>query len=95
MCGIVEEKTEQQFNNNAICQTIGYHIARRVATATGKGMYSNTQTDIHLYVQSHLLYCCTLSTLDEEVKAPLAILFCEDEVRFVFFPNNLPVLMVS
>ena len=49
-------------------------------------MYSNTQTDKHLYVQSHLLYCCTLSTLDEEVKAPLAILFCEDEVQFVFFP---------
>ncbi len=83
VCGIVEVKTKKKFNNHAICQTIGYHIARRVATGTG--MYSNIQTYIYMFS----LICCTLSTLgegEEQAEAPLAILFCGDEVRFIFFP---------
>ena len=58
VCGIVEVKRKTMFHNDSVCQTIGYHLASRIAYMDA-GMYSNTP-DIHVCVQSHLLYCYTL-----------------------------------
>ena len=53
-CGLVEVK-KSAFNDNTVCQTIGYYIAKK--------------------------------PLKEDVIAmPLVILFCEDKLRFIFFP---------
>lgn len=55
VCGIIEVKTEQNFDDNAICQTIGYHIARKSGLHF-EGMYSNTpDIHLHVYVQSRIV----------------------------------------
>lgn len=33
VCGIAEVKSHKNFDDNAVCQTVGYHISRRVSTA--------------------------------------------------------------
>ena len=30
VCAIVEVKTRRKFNDNAVCQTIGYHLSRKI-----------------------------------------------------------------
>ena len=65
VCGLVEVKKSAFFNDNAVCQTIGYYIAARSGAAIQLSAQHPGPTP---------------------PATPLAILFCEDKLRFIFFP---------
>ena len=67
VCGLVEVNKKQFFNDNAVCQTIGYYIAQPSGVAI---QLSKSQPP----------------GPTPPPATPLAILFCEDKLRFIFFP---------
>ena len=77
VCALVEVKRKASFNDDAVCQTIGYYIARKQSKqrSTDNGQSSVLNADS--------FFITTLGTCHFP---PLAILFCEDQVQFIFFP---------
>ena len=74
VCGLVEVKKRACFDDNAVCQTIGYHVAEKFGDSQ-RVKSSNNVDDVFV------------------VATPLEILFCEDELRFIFFPFIVEVGM--
>ena len=87
ICGLVEVKKKKFFNDHAVCQTIGYYIAQRSGVAI-------KLTGLQL---TPAAAAAAAAAAAEAVATPLAILFCEDQLRFIFSRSSvkLPNLVLD